>query len=160
MPDGWVLLWHSWALACVDSTAVLGTCAPMASVCRGQCCFPEQRGERLMLPCMCHGCASAPGGMGHTRRARQRLGRAQHSGTALCQPFLWRGFILGLRGSEAASEICLQYYFSCLCVKSWKWLYLIKENGIALIKPSTSGVRLELLGNVCWPSCTRWINLG
>lgn len=84
------------------------------------------------------------------------LGRhSQHNGKALCQPFPWRGFILGLQGAEAAAEMYLQYSLRCLCVKYCKGLFLIKENEISLRKSSTFGVRLELLGSVCWQNCTR-----
>lgn len=157
MPDAWVLLWHSWHWHVLTAQHYLGTCAPLASVFRGQWCFSEQRRERVMLPCMCHGHGNAPAGTGDTPGEPDKgLGKhSQHSGKALCQPFPWKGFILGLQGAEAASEMYLQYSLRCLCVKSCKWLCLIKENGIPLRKSSTSGVRLDLLGSVCWPSCTR-----
>lgn len=66
-----------------------------------------------MLPCMCHGHASAPAGTWDTPGEPEKgLGEnSQHSGKALCQPFLWRGFILGLQGSEAASESIFTVYF-------------------------------------------------
>lgn len=96
-----------------------------------------------MLPCMCHGHASASAGTWDTP------GEPHSTMAKLCASPSCGGDLSLAYKVQRLHQKCIYSIEMCVCVKSCKWLYLSKEKGISLRKFSTSGVRLELLGSVC-----------